>query len=1428
MIFKGSKGGGGSFKQTPDNLRSEDTFEGVLGLAIGPLKGPVGGLKGIKLDGTPLEDASGDPNFGTFTALIGDGDPAKFPQKIQLKLGSGASPVQIGLQLGNPTSAVGQGSPGPWATRTLNNVNAEFIDLRFIAEALYKQDKKGIWNNTATIEIQMKPIGKVNWINPMLSGPAQPAYDPDGYAVYDDFYGDLRAILPKLALSTQYGGAVGPNYAITGKTTSPAVYELRISVPNTAAYANTGWDVRARLLEREHYDVDPDVEERRITWESMAGVYPSVLGEHEDWRGVAWMQLYGKASDQLNGVPEITSEWHTKIISVPVNFNPDTRAYTGTWDGSWKKAYTNDPAWVVNDAISDSLSGLALLAPGSHLNKWDGLELSKWAGQQVPDGNGGAQPRYSLNLSVSSPMKAEEFVRYLAGAVGALAWDVGDGEWRMKIDKPDTPVDIFTLDNIENEFVYSHTDVDTRFNDITGQFKNAEMDYRQDAVRLYDSASIAKIGHKPTSIVLVGATHRQEALRRVKLRLRSTINETRVVNFTTNRRGRNVDPLDLILVADGDLGDQDKRTTGRVLTISPDRKTITVRDPMRLETGVAYKLRFAQANSAYNPDTLAEPVSVDWKKPTVVAERTVTNIVPGEGLNTVTLTLNTVLPLGVPEFLAVALEAATLATLPRLYRALNVVYSDDGEHVSISAIEVDTGKWDASDNVTGSDTVFQDLRGVVPKPLAPPGGQILSLLATPSEQGKNLSLVSNWQRPHGAFVSGFMVKHRINGGEWKISAERTQYPSIDFHNPPPGEYEVAIYTLDRRGGISEPLTASLTVTQALLDATDITYSDGTYLDSLKPGEIGATAGARVSINLRDQAGTIIPNDATIKNSGITISPNGSINGAGGGSVTIGGLGYGGDLLATRNRLFVQGTDPGAVENGAFWIDTSVIPNITRQRLGGAWVIGSSYGARAGLNLFDSATQALMDAQIKNSAISVSSNGAINGAGGGQVTIGGLGYVGELNATRNISERAINRNSSFNDGMLGWIAGLNSGRNGSAAVSAIGTPNAIRGNNAMVLGAYSFVRGEQVPVTPGETIYLAYRFTTTSNRVDTNSPQWYVGVEFSSAMGVSPVSATYIYNNTSVSTTAGAQVGVVAITIPAGYLTASVGVGLDFGQSLSSGSVGVVDYLEIHRDEPGSTVGARAGTNLIDSVSSILNDSAIKNTAITLANNGTINGAGGGAITIGGLGYTGALNATYGAKSGFNLTDSVNALLTDATIKNTAITLSSTGTINGAGGGAVTMPGLDTASGTGLISRTSKLSAVTGRITDPMVYNTQSLLGPSNTTNLAPAYTMGESNVTITLPAHVRKIAGPSGPISLSYGAIVGTLAFGAYWIAYIDDPDLTGIVSPAANFTSNPDNLLYPGRYQVAEGIAPQLDGSGGSTGSGGGGRNFEFPAPLE
>jgi hypothetical protein len=133
---------------------------------------------------------------------------------------------------------------------------------------------------------------------------------------------------------------------------------------------------------------------------------------------------------------------------------------------------------------------------------------------------------------------------------------------------------------------------------------------------------------------------------------------------------------------------------------------------------------------------------------------------------------------------------------------------------------------------------------------------------------------------------------------------------------------------------------------------------------------------------------------------------------------------------------------------------------------------------------------------------------------------------------------------------------------------------------------------------------------------------------------------------------------------------------------------------------------------------------------------------------------------------------------------------------------------------------SKISPTTGRVTDPNFYNTAQILNIQNTTNINVTYTVGGSNVTVNIPAHNRKIAGISGPVTIPWNSGSIVVPFSSYWICYVDDPELNGdnVGSVPYVYTTNPNDLLRVHRYFVASGTSPASGGSGGSTGGGGGG----------
>jgi hypothetical protein len=176
-----------------------------------------------------------------------------------------------------------------------------------------------------------------------------------------------------------------------------------------------------------------------------------------------------------------------------------------------------------------------------------------------------------------------------------------------------------------------------------------------------------------------------------------------------------------------------------------------------------------------------------------------------------------------------------------------------------------------------------------------------------------------------------------------------------------------------------------------------TYADAGLINS----NVTATTLGAVKTDLTNAPSTIL-------NSSISISSGGTLSGGGGGSVTIGGLGYSGDLAATKNIVTYSSSAPGSPANGDIWVDTSVTPNLAKVRASGVWQTAANYSTNTnqltdGANLGGTAAwsgvasrpanlAALTGAEaIQNSLITAS---AINALSNNSVQIlAGLGGVG---------------------------------------------------------------------------------------------------------------------------------------------------------------------------------------------------------------------------------------------------------------------------------------------------------------------------------------------------------------------------------------------------------------------------------------------------
>ncbi len=519
-----------------------------------------------------------------------------------------------------------------------------------------------------------------------------------------------------------------------------------------------------------------------------------------------------------------------------------------------------------------------------------------------------------------------------------------------------------------------------------------------------------------------------------------------------------------------------------------------------------------------------------------------------------------------------------------------------------------------------------------------------------------------------------------------------------------------------------------------IDAGQVLYSGGgPTVVSLQPAEAGATLGARAGTNLVDSGGVTL-GDGAIKNLAISIGSNGALAGAGGGQVTIGGLGYNGDLSATagdnmiRNAALATSATDWVVTMGTATRVTSTTagdqPAYMRATgsanliaLNGGGTGTSAIAVRGGTRIFLSwlaradianvtgggvnARRCYARVTYYNAAgsyigiadISDAAKAATNGEAGGcspnwelhsgfadapaasafaQIAIfpllGSTGAgkfidvtkavltVAQAGADRTVDQlqaaqiqpRAtvgenLMRNGDFFSGSDMWwtspVGGYATADLAWRSGAAENVPGWLR-YTAPAAGAaratYTptrfdrinpFNKDDGIPVIPGKEYWLQFVYRSDGD-IQFGCDAWFyngatqiAGAQPFIGGPFAPGGATFTAN------TSGAVVraGIAKITVPAGanimFLRHT------FARPGGSGATyGEISLVTLTAAEPGATVGARSGVNLVDSGGAALGDSSIKNLAISIGSNGALTGAGGGQVTIGGLGYTGALDA----------------------------------------------------------------------------------------------------------------------------------------------------------------------------------------------------------
>lgn len=292
--------------------------------------------------------------------------------------------------------------------------------------------------------------------------------------------------------------------------------------------------------------------------------------------------------DQYTDTPTRTYHMRGLIVDVPDNYDPETRTYSGLWLGGFKKAYTNNPAWLFRYLVKNERFGLARHA--GYIDVDDGAlyTLSQYCDQLVSDGYGGFEPRMTLNAYITEQMSARDLLDNIAGMFRGIAlWD--GQRLTVMIDAPQDPIATITNANVvDGAFTRSSIARAESYNAVIVSWTDPENGWEQSKEYVADDELIARDGYNETTLEAFGCTSRGQAHRAGKWLIETAKREPSKFTFKMARDAIHFTPGDIIEILDNNragarLGGRIVANNGRVITVDKvDSEYIAAGDTISL------------------------------------------------------------------------------------------------------------------------------------------------------------------------------------------------------------------------------------------------------------------------------------------------------------------------------------------------------------------------------------------------------------------------------------------------------------------------------------------------------------------------------------------------------------------------------------------------------------------------------------------------------------------------------------------------------------------------------------------------------------------------------------------------------------------------------------------------------------------------------
>lgn len=576
--------------------------------------------------------------------------------------------------------------------------------------------------------------------------------------------GDVNGITIQYAIDLQTDGGAWVevlNTKISDKTSANYERSHRIDLPKS----DSGWTIRVRRL-------TPNSTSEYISDKMYVDALTEVIDLKLSYPNTAMLGLQYDA-ETFSNVAKIAVDLKGVKLQVPSNYNPVARTYTGMWDGTFKRAYTNNPAWIYYDICTSKRYALGDRLTAAMLDKWSLYRLAQYCDQMMNDGKGGQEPRFTCNVYLQSTEDAYTILSKLAGVFRAISyWD--GNSIVCDADIPQDTYFTYTRANvIDGMFEYSGTRARDRHTVAKVAWDNPANHYKTEYVYVRDEAAIAKLGVRIAEIDAWGCTSEGQAQRAGLWALKSEQLETRTVSFKVGLDGYIPQPGKVIEIADELFAG--RANGGRISAVSADRKIITLdRDDVMCRAG----------------DRLVVNGENGKAQTRIISSKVGRNV-------TVTVAFDSVAAENVW-----VVDAQDLKTMK--FRVMSIT-QDEKHQFSITALQYESAKYDAIDF-----GAFIDDRpiSIINPTIQAPVTNVLISSENMVQQGLSVeTMLITWDQAQGA--TKYQVEWRKDDGNW-IKLPITGSNSVEVQGIYAGNYEARVTAISAFDIASLPTYSNLT------------------------------------------------------------------------------------------------------------------------------------------------------------------------------------------------------------------------------------------------------------------------------------------------------------------------------------------------------------------------------------------------------------------------------------------------------------------------------------------------------------------------------------------------------------------------------------------------------------------------------------------